>query len=90
MTKKTHLDTFEILRYIQKRMKACGCPRNAISCDVPERVINMARRVLEFDRAFHTEQTEELFFYEAGNRWVSGVERKKWKEIKPSRCTQLI
>jgi len=65
-------DAFAVYRYIQKRMKACGVPRNAVSCDADERILKMAQRALELHWV-SGERTEELIFNKVGNRWVGSL-----------------
>jgi len=66
---------FKTVNYINKRMKACHVPHNALSCDTPARVLHMAERALEQDWITH-KRTEELYFEHIGNVWVSYLKYK--------------
>lgn len=67
-------DIFQILKFIQRRMKACKVPHDAISCETDERVIQTARRALEL-HWITKKRTEELYFVQAGNVWIGDLRR---------------
>ena len=66
------MNAFDIYRYIEKRMKACSVPKDAISCDCDERILSMAKRALTTN--ISGKRTEELVFMKAGNRWFGSLE----------------
>ena len=70
------MNAFEVLRYIQKRMKACGVPKDAMSCDALDRVTHIAERALNPEEIFNQkERFEELHFQQFGDIWHASLKR---------------
>ena len=65
---------FQTLKYINRRMKSCSVPKDATSCDAPERILRMAELALE-ENWVTNKRTNELFFVPVGNIWVSTLKR---------------
>jgi len=62
------MNSFEVYRYIQRRMSACSVPHDAVSTDTDERILSMAQRALK-PHWVTGKRTEELVFNKIGNRW---------------------
>jgi len=63
-------NAFTVIKYVEKRMKACKVPKKAISCDNVLRIIEMAQRALKVDEYksdINPKRTEELCFAKAGD-----------------------
>lgn len=65
---------FETYRYIQRRMKACGVPKGAVSTDTDERILSLAQRALKPHWPTGN-RTEELVFNQVGDRWHGSLIR---------------
>jgi len=65
------MNAFQIVRYINRRLKACKVPHDAKSCDANARVLMMAEQALTSNINGH--RTHELTFYHVGNIWAAGL-----------------
>ena len=77
------MDTFQVLAYIQERMKACGVKKGQRNGDTSERVLSIAKRALASHGKLGAKSQEykvELEFVKHGDTWFAGIVEKKHKK----------
>lgn len=73
-----YMNAFQILAYIQKRMKSCGVKRGDKSGDTVERILDAALRALKTqgrltEKGRPERYQEAIVFTKYGSRWFISI-----------------